>query len=215
MRITELRAAGRPSREDISGSLPEVGGWARSGASGGLLRLLVRHAGPDILVHSLEVARGAARVGREYGLEARRLERIGLAGLLHDVGKSLVPRRVLEKPGPLDEHEWRQVRRHPSAGARLLRAQGMPDVAAWVLAHHERPDGRGYPRGLRAHEIPLEARIVAVADAFDAMIGARGYRVPLSHEQALIELRRAAGMQLDAEAVDAYLASLPPRTHAA
>jgi len=214
MPATEFRARGRSSLADTVPSSAQLGSWARS-APPGLLQLLARHVGPDILVHSLEVARGAARVGREYGLSVRHLERVGLAGLLHDVGKSLVPRRVLDKPGALDEHEWRQIRRHPSAGARLLRAQGMHDVAAWVLSHHERPDGRGYPRGLRGAEIPLEARILAVADTFDAMTAARRYRPALTHDQALVELRRAAGMQLDAEAVEAFLIGLTPRTHMA
>jgi putative nucleotidyltransferase with HDIG domain len=223
MRTSELGLDGRSGLEGIGRSpvpmpvpIPtSLSGFALPGAPAGLLRLLARHAGGGILVHSLEVARGAARIGREYGLAPRQLELIGLAGLLHDVGKSLVPRRVLEKPGPLDAHEWRQIRRHPSAGARLLRAQGIHPVAGWVLAHHERPDGHGYPRGLRGEEIPLEARIVAVADAFDAMTGPRAYRAPLNQDMALLELQRAAGEQLDPQAVKAFVVSLPPRTHAA
>jgi putative nucleotidyltransferase with HDIG domain len=186
-----------------------------AGAPGELLRLAVRQAGPEIVGHSLRVARGAGRVARAYGMPAARAELVQLAGLLHDVGKSLVSRHVLHKPGPLDAGDWAEMRRHPGAGARLLAACGYGQIAAWVLAHHERPDGLGYPHRLTRAQIPIEAQMVAVADAYDAMTTARTYRPRLAHDQAVPELQRAAGCQFEAELVDAFLAHLPRRRRAA
>jgi HD-GYP domain-containing protein (c-di-GMP phosphodiesterase class II) len=144
-------------------------------------------------------------------MPGRRAELVQLAGLLHDVGKSLISRRVLHKPGPLDAGDWSEIRRHPAVGARLLAACGYGEIVAWVLAHHERPDGHGYPHGLGPAEIPIEAQMVAVADAYDAMTMARIYRPRLTHDQAVPELQRAAGYQFEPELVDAFLAHLPLR----
>jgi diguanylate cyclase (GGDEF)-like protein/putative nucleotidyltransferase with HDIG domain len=158
--------------------------------------------------HSQTAARYAARIARELGFSASAAERVRLAGLLHDVGKLGVPGSVLEKPGPLDESEWELVRKHPEVGARLLQDRGLDDVRDWVLAHHERPDGQGYPRGLGAEAIPLEARIVAVADAYEAMTTDRPYRAALSHEHARAELLAFAGSQFDRRVVDAFVRTL-------
>ncbi|HEV3229678.1 MAG TPA: HD domain-containing phosphohydrolase [Solirubrobacteraceae bacterium] len=218
-----MRAAGYHAGA-LADNAQSANGWqagrtpaltAFAGAPGDLLRLLAHRAGGGIVGHSMQVARGAGRVAHALGLSARHHELVALAGLLHDVGKSLLPRRILEKPGPLDEREWAAVRRHPAAGAGLLCGCGLAEVAAWVLAHHERPDGFGYPNGLTADQIPLEARIVAVADAYDAMIAERSYRPRLEPREAVSELRRAAGSQLDAAIVDAFLATAPRRHRAA
>ena len=131
-----------------------------------------------------------------------------LAGTLHDLGKLVLDDEVLLEPGPLDDEQWRQVRRHPELGADLLVAANLDTIARWVLAHHERPDGQGYPFGLTGEEIPLEARILAVADSYDAMRTERVYRHAMSHEQAVEELRRNCGAQFDSVVVEAFLSAL-------
>jgi HD-GYP domain-containing protein (c-di-GMP phosphodiesterase class II) len=112
---------------------------------------------------------------------------------------------VLLKPGRLDPHEWDEIRRHPELGARILEHANLRDVASWVLAHHERIDGAGYPRGLAGDAIPLEGRILAVADAYEAMTADRPYRRALTTADARAELRRGAGTQFDAEVVEAFV----------
>ena len=131
-----------------------------------------------------------------------------LAGVLHDVGKIGVSDRVLTKPGPLDPDEWQQMRTHPEIAARLLAHPEFEDLRSWVLAHHERPDGKGYPAGLAGEEIPLEARILAVADAYEAMTADRSYRSALGDEAARAELQAGAGTQFDARVVAALLDAL-------
>ena len=123
--------------------------------------------------HSQTVARYAAMIARELGLEADQTERIRLAGMVHDLGKIGVPDHVLLKPGSLSPEEWQQMHRHPELGAHILQSASLDDLAGWVLAHHERPDGTGYPLGLSDDAISLEARILAVADAYEAMTSDR------------------------------------------
>lgn len=165
----------------------------------------VRHMGTAR--HSRTVARHAQLMARELELDAETVERIRLAGLVHDVGKIGVSDAILLKPGPLNEQEWVEMRKHPEIGARLL-GTGNLDIREAVLAHHERPDGRGYPKGLRGDEISLGARILAVADAYEAMTADRIYRAALGHEAAREELQRAAGTQFDRHVVDAFLVAL-------
>ncbi|MGZ4174458.1 MAG: HD-GYP domain-containing protein, partial [Solirubrobacteraceae bacterium] len=167
----------------------------------------LRDAGTAL--HSQTVGRYAEAVARWLGLAAPHVERARLAGLLHDVGKIGVPDHVLQKSGPLDEGEWAEMRKHPELGARMLAGANLDDISGWVLAHHERPDGRGYPLGLSGDEISLEARILAVADAFEAMTGQRVYRSAMPLGDAVAELRRHAGTQFDADVVEALIASLP------
>jgi HD-GYP domain-containing protein (c-di-GMP phosphodiesterase class II) len=134
------------------------------------------------------------------GWKGRQLEALRLGGSLHDVGKISVEESVLRKPGPLTEEELGQIRRHPVAGARLVEC--FDDFLAalpYVLHHHERWDGTGYPHRLGGDSIPLEARVLGVADAFDAMTSVRPYRPALSVAQALSELERCAGSQFDPE----------------
>jgi HD-GYP domain-containing protein (c-di-GMP phosphodiesterase class II) len=128
--------------------------------------------------------------------------------MLHDIGKVGVPEAILQKPGALSEAELTVVKRHPELGAQILEHPCLADVRGWVGAHHERPDGQGYPLGLRGEEIPLEARIVAVADAYEAMTSDRAYRDSIGHEAARAELRRCAGSQFDAAVVEAFLGCL-------
>jgi diguanylate cyclase (GGDEF)-like protein len=158
--------------------------------------------------HSRAVGRYAELVARELGLPPERVERIHTAGLLHDVGKIGVSDLILAKPGPLDAEEWREVRRHPEIGGRLLSHAEFEDLRSWVLAHHERPDGKVYPNGLAGDEIPLEGRILAVADAYEAMTSDRPYRAALSEEEARAELEDGIGTQFDPQVVSVFLAAL-------
>jgi putative nucleotidyltransferase with HDIG domain len=158
--------------------------------------------------HSQTVGRYAEGIARELGLSGERVERIRAAGVLHDVGKLGVADAVLQKPGPLTDEEWADMRRHPELGARILDHANLRDISGWVLAHHERLDGHGYPQGLAGEAIPLEARILAVADAYEAMTADRPYRAALGHDAARAELRACCGTQFDPAVVDAFLAVL-------
>ncbi len=159
-------------------------------------------------VHSRTVGRYARITAVELGLDAERVERVRVAGVLHDVGKIGVSDPVLVKTGPLGEDDWRELRTHPEIAAQLLSRPELADLRAWVLAHHERPDGKGYPSGLSGDEIPLEARILAVADAYEAMTRGRVYREALGREAAREELRAGSGSQFDGKVVDAFLNAL-------
>ena len=153
--------------------------------------------------HSETVAALAASIGARLGIEGDNLERLRLAGLLHDVGKIGVPDALLQKPGPLSTEEERQMHEHVSIGQAILNAAEMPIEAEWVLHHHERCDGNGYPTGLLEEEIPLESRIIAVADAFEAITGERAYRKARDAQDAIGELRAHVGSQFDGQCVDA------------
>jgi diguanylate cyclase (GGDEF)-like protein/putative nucleotidyltransferase with HDIG domain len=160
--------------------------------------------------HSAEVGELAARIAARMGLESEEVELIRLAGSLHDVGKLAIPEEILRKPGPLNEAERIVLERHPEIGHRMLDSLGVEPVATWVLHHHERWDGGGYPNRLAGPHIPLGARILFVADAYDAMTTERIYRGRLSHEQAMRELERCAGTQFDPAVVTAFKAELAP-----
>ncbi|HEX6713369.1 MAG TPA: diguanylate cyclase [Thermoleophilaceae bacterium] len=163
----------------------------------------LRDAGSS--AHSETVGRYAEMIGAELGLDEERIERVKLAGVLHDIGKVGVPDTVLQKAGPLDEDEWQEIQKHCELGSRLLSGAGLEDIAGWVLAHHERPDGTGYPAGLTRAEIPPEARILAVADAYEAMVADRTYRMGIGTERAREELENGAGTQFDPLVVEAFL----------
>jgi putative nucleotidyltransferase with HDIG domain len=158
--------------------------------------------------HSETVGRYSELMARELGLSERRVSRVRLAGLLHDIGKVGVPDAILRKPGSLTEEELVVIRRHPELGVQILEHPSLTDVRAWVGAHHERPDGLGYPLGVSGEDLPLEARIVAVADAYEAMTSDRAYRDSIGHAGARAELRRCAGSQFDRHVVKAFLATL-------
>ena len=158
--------------------------------------------------HSETVGRYAEMMARELGLSERHVHRVRLAGMLHDIGKVGVPDRILRKPGRLTDEEFIAIRRHPELGVQILEHPSLADVRAWVGAHHERPDGLGYPLGISGEALPLEARIVAVADAYEAMTSDRSYRDSIGHTRARAELQRCAGSQFDRHVVAAFLAAL-------
>ncbi len=160
--------------------------------------------------HSERVSAVSLAIGRVMRLDEPQLEVLRLGALLHDIGKIGISDQVLMKPGPLTAAEYETIKQHPEVGARILRS--VPFLEAHlpiVELHHEQPDGRGYPHGLRGSSIPLVARIVHVADAFDAMTSARAYRPARPSAEGLRELWRCAGTQFDAEVVQALAAALP------
>jgi HD-GYP domain-containing protein (c-di-GMP phosphodiesterase class II) len=166
---------------------------------------------PATAAHARAVAWLALRVGRLLRLSGEALAALELAASFHDLGKAAIPDRVLLKPGPLDLAEWRLVTRHAEWGAVLLRP--LPDcarVATIVLHHHERWDGGGYPDGLVRGSIPRASRIIAVCDAYGAMVSDRPYRAALDPADAREQLRLGAGSQFDPDAVRAFLTAVTP-----
>jgi putative nucleotidyltransferase with HDIG domain len=156
--------------------------------------------------HSAAVARYAREVARLLGLSEREQDLIHTAGLFHDIGKFIFPDSILVADRKLTEEEWDIVKLHPEQGAKLVRRiEGYGPVADIVLSHHERIDGRGYPYGLSGEQIPLGSRILAAADTYDVMTARDSYRDPVSSEEALAELRRVAGSQLDPLIVDTFV----------
>jgi HD-GYP domain-containing protein (c-di-GMP phosphodiesterase class II) len=147
----------------------------------------------------------AERAAGELGLSEPEIARVRLAALVCDVGRNQIPAELLNKRGPLTDDEWSDIRRQPELGAALLSDASFDDIRAWVLSYRERPDGHGYPRGLVGDEIPLEARILAVADAYVAMTSDRSHRRARSARDAARELSRCAGTQFDAAVVEAFL----------
>ena len=212
-----LYAAKRLGRNRSVISSAEVPGILARGATPGRERGFVEVGALVSLAESLDlrdagdpahchrVGRFAELIGRELGLSPDEVERLRLAGLLHDLGRVAVPEGVVDKSGPLDAEEWSWVRAHPSTGARMLEGTDLADVRDWVRLHHERLDGTGYPEGLQGDEVPLEARILAVADAYEAMTSDRPYRPALALDQAAEELRAGAGRQFDERVVEALL----------
>ena len=158
--------------------------------------------------HSQRVADLAGRIAARLGLDEEEVELTRLAGSLHDVGKLAIPEEILRKGAPLTDAERAALERHPQIGFRMLESLGLTPVARWVLHHHERCDGAGYPDGLERDEIPLPARILFVADAFDAMTSPEMYGRRLSAADALGELERCAGTQFDSGVVAALGAEL-------
>jgi putative nucleotidyltransferase with HDIG domain len=156
--------------------------------------------------HSAAVARYARAVAREMGLGSREQDIIHTAGLLHDIGKFIFPDSILMADTRLTDEQFEIVKRHPEQGARLVeRIEGYGSVADIVRAHHERIDGRGYPFGLIGDQIPMASRIISVADTYDVMTSRDSYRVPVSSDDAIAELRRVAGSQLDAKVVETFI----------
>jgi diguanylate cyclase (GGDEF)-like protein len=153
--------------------------------------------------HSETVAQLCVAIGERLGIEPTGLERLRLAGLLHDVGKIGVADAILQKPDSLAPDELSAMTEHVEIGHAILLAAELPIEAHWVLHHHERIDGGGYPTGLPGTSIPVESRIIAVADAFEAMTGTRPYREAVSVEEAIVELQANSGTQFDARCVDA------------
>jgi putative nucleotidyltransferase with HDIG domain len=162
--------------------------------------------------HSAAVARYAREIAREVGLSEREQELVHTAGLLHDLGKFVFPDRILKADAPLTEADWEIVRTHPERGAEVVsQVEGYGPIAEIILSHHERIDGRGYPQGLRGEEIPMLARVLSVADVYDVMTARDSYRQPVSSLEAIQELRRSAGTQLEPRYVEVLVAVLAGR----
>jgi HD-GYP domain-containing protein (c-di-GMP phosphodiesterase class II) len=156
--------------------------------------------------HGDRVAALAEPVALELGWDRERIKALRRSAPLHDVGKVKVRPQLLGKPGPLTLDEVAEIRSHPTAGAQLvLPLRRFHEALPYVLFHHERWDGGGYPAGLSGRRIPIEARLLAIADAFDAMISPRPYRRPLSHEHALAEVKEGAGSQFDPVAAELFV----------
>ncbi len=155
--------------------------------------------------HCQRIQRIATRIGERLRLSGGQMQRLIDSAYLHDLGKTVVPEEVLAKPGRLSEEEWEHIRRHPTAGRQMLEETFLEEVGQVIEQHHEREDGLGYPLGLTGKEISIEAKIIAVADAFDAMTSDRPYRKAMSAEQALAELVRLRGEQFSPEVVDAFM----------
>ena len=165
--------------------------------------------------HSEKVAAYAVQLAQALGLPPACVERIRLSGLLHDVGKVALERSLLHKPGRLSDDEWEQVRAHPAMSAHIIGGvERFAEFLPGARHHHERYDGKGYPDGLAGDAIPFDARILAVADAYDAMTSDRSYRAALTHAEALCELRQGAGTQFDPVCVRAFAQLLPDPTAA-
>jgi len=162
--------------------------------------------------HSAAVARYSREIARAAGLPERSQELVHTAALLHDIGKFIFPDRILKSASPLEPGDWETIRSHPDEGARLLEGvAGYGPVAEIVLAHHERLDGSGYPDGLIGDEVPLLSRIISVADTYDAMVARDSYRTPMPPDEAIEELRRLAGVKLDAHFVELFVELLESR----
>jgi HD-GYP domain-containing protein (c-di-GMP phosphodiesterase class II) len=163
---------------------------------------------PSIAAHATRVTMLATRLALWLEWDEPRLRVLGVGAPLHDIGKVAVSEAILRKPGPLDPRELAEIRAHPLAGARLIDPAGPAgDAIPYVLYHHERWDGAGYPVGRAGSAIPEEARLLAVVDAFDAMTSTRPYRRALPAARALMEIERCAGSQFDPAMAEAFLAA--------
>jgi HD-GYP domain-containing protein (c-di-GMP phosphodiesterase class II) len=190
-------------------------GWKAEAAcheSDGVRALVARlkRTRPSTYQHSVRTARHSRRVGQALGFDARRLRQVSLTAMMHDIGKIVVPGRILSRPRRPTRFERFVLNLHPSFGALLASYYGLsPELRIRTQHHHERWDGRGYPHRLGGEDIPLMARIVQVADTFDAMVEQREYNSPRTVEDAAAELRREAGRQFDPRLVEAFLDTLP------
>ena len=160
----------------------------------------------DYRPHSQRVVGQLAELtAHELALGASQTARVRLAAMICDVGRDQIPPEILSKRGPLTRDEWVEVRRQPEVGAALLSDASFDDIRDWIVSRRERSDGTGYPQGLRGDQIPLEARILAVAEAYIAMTSDRAHRPPRDRADAMLELLRCAGTQFDTDVVHAFV----------
>jgi hypothetical protein len=213
--LAAQRAKGQSIREVMEATLElqvRVGAELEHAESIAALAAAVEAKDENTRGHNTRVAELAVQIGRAMELPTDKLRTLARAGLLHDVGKIGIPDAILNKPGSLDPDEWTTIKRHPALGHEILmRVPSLRREAEIVIAHHERIDGSGYPRGLRGEQIPLEARILAVADTYDVLISDRPYRQAFDNERALCILREESGTHLWEPAVRALLRSLGER----
>jgi putative nucleotidyltransferase with HDIG domain len=156
--------------------------------------------------HSDNVRRYAEAIGKRVYLTSKEMKILTMAAILHDIGKDMIESAILNKPGELTEEEYEKIKQHASRSAEIMNSvEHMEEAVDVIRSHHERFDGKGYPRGLRGEEIPYLARILAVADAFDAMTSERPYRPKMSVHEAMLELQANSGTQFDPEPVDALV----------
>ena len=189
--------------------LKTIGHFERANGTEALVKRLKR-ARPETYYHSVRVSRLSRAVGRAFGFDDARLKQLCYAAVLHDVGKILVPEAVLNRPRKPTPTELFILHKHPSFGALLASYFNLPaELRVRTQHHHERWDGQGYPHKLGGEDIPLMARIVQVADTYDAMVSDRAYRKALSHEVAAAELRKHEGKQFDPRVIEAFLDTYP------
>lgn len=182
----------------------------RSNAINTIIRTL-HEKNPREEAHSKRVSEISQSIGKAMKLSDTEIRKLKTIGLLHDIGKIAIEEGILNKPGALSEDEKKQIKRHPDIGYRILStSMEMVELAECVLAHHERWDGKGYPKGLKGISIPKEARIIALADSFDAMISERPYRKSLSKEEILTEIKENAGKQFDPEITRLFIEEVIP-----
>jgi diguanylate cyclase (GGDEF)-like protein len=206
----QIRLFAEMTVEDFVAEEPEAMRLAQALA----LSAAVREGMPEL--HSQQVADLSGAIATELALNDGAALRVRLTGWLHDVGKVAIPDRILAKRGPLDDDDWTVMRAHAEIGEQIiLRVAGLADAAAGVRGHHERWDGGGYPDGLAGEAIPLEARIVAAADAFSAITSDRPYHAGQSLDEAIVEIRRSAGSHLDPTVVEALVRALHQQRSAA
>jgi len=156
--------------------------------------------------HSHRVSALCKSMGEALGLTEKKIQELKIVGLLHDIGKIAIDENVLNKPGKLTDEEWKEIKRHPEIGYRILNTvNDMSDMANYVLKHHERWDGKGYPKGIKGDEIPIASRIITIADSYDAMTSERSYRRALPKEVAIGELQKNAGSQFDPELLGVFI----------
>jgi HD-GYP domain-containing protein (c-di-GMP phosphodiesterase class II) len=191
--------------------LKSIGRLHRADGTDALLKRL-KHTRPETYYHSARVSRVSRTIGRAFGFDDARLKQLCYAAVLHDVGKILVPEAVLSRPRKPTPTELFILHKHPSFGALLASYFNLPaELRIRTQHHHERWDGRGYPHKLGGEDIPLMARIVQVADTYDAMVSDRPYRKALTHEDAARELRKEEGKQFDPCVIEAFLDTHPLR----
>jgi two-component system, cell cycle response regulator len=205
-----LQLADRRMYADKSRDRASAGAQSRD-----VLMSALRERQPELHAHLADVAELAARVAGELRMGAEQRDELVRAAELHDTGKMAIPDAILNKPGALDDQEWEFMHKHPLIGERIIAAApALGPVARLVRASHERWDGHGYPDGLSGEQIPLGSRVVAVCDAYEAMVAGRPYSEPVSQGEALEELARCAGTQFDPEVVSAFSATVQRRSSA-
>lgn len=168
-------------------------------------------AGSTVSAHCSKVSVICEAIARKMNLSRMEISEIKTAGILHDIGKKHISEEVLNKPGKLTEDEWMQIKQHSEFGSIMLKTIcGFSRIADFIMEHHEKWDGKGYPKGLRGEEISLQARIIAVADAFDAMTSDRPYKKAVGRDEAAAEIQANAGTHFDPSVVEAFMEVFKP-----